>query len=178
MSRERETTAFWVSREILPHEPSVRAWLARRWNDTIDHDDVIQEAYCRIAALPSIDHIRNGRAYFFTTARAIVMDMFRQAKVVNQTDVTEIEFLDVEDEQPLADRVTVGRQELKRIDGVLGSLSATCRRVIELRRLHGLSQKETAHKLGISEHSVENHVTRGVRKVMKIIADQDGGSHG
>lgn len=176
MTATHEQIARWVAVEILPHEASVRSWLTRRWGSALDADDIVQEAYCRIAALGSIDHIENGRAYFFTTARSIAMDTFRRGKVAGEKAVTEIEFWSVEDEYPRADREAEARQELLRIDGFLSTFSLTCRRVIELRRLHGLSQKETAQKLGISEHSVENHVTRGIRRLMKMLADTEGGA--
>ena len=173
MTAQREIIARWVAREILPHETAVRAWLGRRWGQSLDVDDVVQEAYCRIAALDTIRHIDNGRAYFFTTARSIAMDIFRRARVAGERIVTEIDTGYVEDEYPRADRVVEARQELSRIDGLLSTVSLTCRRVIELRRLQGLSQKETARQLGITENSVENHVTRGIRRVMKMLADED-----
>lgn len=173
MTAQRDSIARWVAREILPHETAVRGWLARRYGPSLDVDDVVQEAYCRLAALESVAHIENGRAYFFTTARSIAMDTFRRGKVAGEKTVTEIELHGVEDDYPRADRAAEARQELLRIDGFLSTVSLTCRRVIELRRLHGLSQKETAQRLGISEHSVENHVTRGIRRVMKMLADED-----
>ncbi|UYY59502.1 RNA polymerase sigma factor [Sphingomonas sp. S2-65] len=164
-----------MAREILPHEADVRGWLVRRWGSQLDPDDVIQEAFCRLAALDTIDHIASGRAYFFTTARSIAMDLFRREKVAGQKAVTDFDFCSVEDEYPRADRAVEARQELVRIDKLLSAVSLTCRRVIELRRLQGLSQRETAERLGISEHSVENHVARGIRRVMKMAADQDEG---
>lgn len=173
MTAQRDTIARWVATEILPHEAAVRRWLARSWGPALDVDDVVQEAYCRIAALGSIDHIANGRAYFFTTARSIATQLFRRSKVAGEKAVTEIELADVEDAYPRADRVVEARQELLRIDGFLSTFSLTCRRIIELRRLQGLSQKETAERLGVSEHTVENHVTRGIRRVMKLMADED-----
>ncbi|MFC0205755.1 RNA polymerase sigma factor [Novosphingobium soli] len=173
MTAQRDTIARWVASEILPHEVAVRRWLARSWGAALDVDDVVQEAYCRIAALGSIEHIENGRAYFFATARSIAADTFRRSKVAGAKAMTEIELCDVEDASPRADRSAEARQELLRIDRFLSTFSLTCRRVIELRRLQGLSQRETAERLGISEHSVENHVTRGIRRVMKMLADED-----
>jgi RNA polymerase sigma-70 factor (ECF subfamily) len=173
MTAQRNTIARWVATEILPHEAAVRRWLARSWGPPLDVDDVVQEAYCRIAALGSVEHIESGRAYFFTTARSIATGLYRRGKVAGEKAMTETELCDVEDAYPRADRVAEARQELLRIDGFLSTFSLTCRRVIEMRRFEGLSQKETAERLEISEHSVENHVTRGIRRVMKMVADED-----
>jgi len=175
MTDERDIIAKWMAREILPHERAVRSWLTRRWGGILDADDIIQDAYCRIVGLRAIEHIKNGRAYFFTTAHSIVMDNFRHAKTANAKSMTEIDWIAVEDESPLADRTVAAKQELVHVDTLLSKLSQTCRRVVELRRLQGLSQRETADHLGISEHSVENHIKRGIRSVMNMLAQQEAG---
>jgi len=64
-------------------------------------------------------------------------------------------------------------QELARVNGLLATLSETCRRAIELRRIEGLSRKETAARLGVSESDVKNHLVRGLQKVLKGMAEQD-----
>lgn len=173
MSSDRVSTAHWVATEILPHEGAVRRWLSSRWRNGVDVEDVIQEAYCRIAALPSVDRVRNGRAYFFRTVNTIAIDIVRHAKVANVVPVKEIDWLNVLDDEPLADRAMEASQELECVNGLLSKLSWTCRRVIELRRLEGLSQKETARQLGVSESVVENHMVRGIKSVLKAMADQD-----
>src|SRR3546814_4166544 len=70
----------WIAREIIPHEVAIRKWLARRWSHVIDVDDVIQEAYCRIANLASVDHIDNPGGYFHQTASAVVTDQMRRSE--------------------------------------------------------------------------------------------------
>ena len=35
--------AIWLGRQVLPHEPSLRAWLSRRRLGGLDVDDIIQE---------------------------------------------------------------------------------------------------------------------------------------
>lgn len=173
MPTEKNRVAAWVAEEILPHEALVRRWLIRHWRNAIDVDDVIQEAYCRISELDSVTHIRAGRPYFFATARAVAVDITRSAGYKNTREMTEIEWLDVMDDGPTPDRAAEGRQELEQAAKLLSQLSLTCRQVIELRRVHGLSQAETASRLGVSEHVVENHIVRGIRRLLKAIAEQD-----
>lgn len=173
MNEERDRIAARVADEILPHEGLVRNWLQRRWGSAIDIDDVIQESYCRIAALASIDHIDNLRSYFFRTVHAVATDIMRRAKVANLNRLTEIEWENVIDERPSADRMVEATQKLERVNEMLSKLTWTCRRVIELRRVEGLSQKDTALLLGISESVVENHIARGLKSVLEATADQD-----
>lgn len=173
MSDESDRIASRVAKEILPHEGLVRNWLKRRWGNTLDIDDVIQEAYCRVASLDSIDHIDNLRSYFFRTVHAVATDIMRRAKVENFSRVTEIEWTNVLDEGPSPDRVIEAGQRLERVNDLLSRLTWTCRRVIELRRIEGLSQKDTALLMGVSESVVENHIARGLKSVLDAAAAQD-----
>lgn len=173
MNDELDIIADWVADEVLPHEALVRGWLGRRWGHMVDVDDVLQEAYCRISALRSTDHIDSGRSYFFATVQSVVMDGMRRAKVANIRPMTEIDWQYVMDEAPLPDQIVESRQQLDRVRSALARLSDLSRQIISLRRVHGLSQKETARRLGVSEHVVENHVVRGLRKVLATMTEED-----
>jgi len=170
---DEDLVSAWIGREILPHERGVRSWLARRWGHVLDPNDVIQEAYCRIASLGSVDHIRSPMAYFHRTAQTVAADIMRRSGVINFTSMTEIEWLNVMDSAPLADRTIAAAQEIERVNGVLSELSDTARKAIELRRIEGVSQRETAERLGVSEDVVRNHLVRGVQKVLQRLAAQD-----
>lgn len=180
MDINRNHIAAWVAEKILPHEAEVRNWLLRHWRTTVDVDDVVQEAYCRISELDSVEHIRNGRSYFFTTARTIAIDTVRSASYRNSVSLTEDEWSYVLDEAPSPERAAEAGQTLEQATAVLSGLSATCRRVIELRRIRGLSQAETARRLGVSENVVENHIVRGIRRLLQAMTAEDecGSSRG
>lgn len=168
-----DNIAVWMAKEIIPHERAVARWLARRWSRLVDVEDVIQEAYCRIAGLESVDHINNPAAYFFRTAHSVVSDLMRRAGVINFTSMTQIEWSNVMDDEPLADRVIAADQEYERVSGLLSELSDMYRQVIELRRIEGLNRKETAARLGVSENDVKNCLVRGLQKVTNAMVAQD-----
>ena len=171
MDETREAIIEWVALHILPHEAYVRAWLMRAMRRSSDVDDVIQEAYCQIAELDTIGHIRNGRAYFLTAARSILLQRLRRERVVRIEAVTDIDTLRVVDEDPSPEQVTGARRELERVLGLIAMLPPVCRQVIELRRIHGFSQRETARRLGISESVVENNSIRGLRAILKALEE-------
>ncbi|HEY0598336.1 sigma-70 family RNA polymerase sigma factor [Sphingopyxis sp.] len=160
----------WVGREILPHEADVRAWL-RRTLDPEDLEDVIQETYCQIAGLKDVGHIRSGRAYFFTAARSIVLMRLRRARIVSIESVTEIESLNIVGDEPSPERVAAGRRELERVRRLIEGLPDRCRRIFELRKIEGLPQREVAERLGVTEHVVENDVIKGLKLILRAIAD-------
>ncbi|KQX21699.1 MULTISPECIES: RNA polymerase sigma factor [unclassified Sphingomonas] len=173
MDDEHDIISAWIAREIVPHERSVRSWLSRRWHHVVDVEDVVQEAYCRIANLASVDHIENARSYFFRTAHTVVTDLMRRAGIINFNALTQIDWSNVMDGAPLADRVLEASQELERVNRLLSQLPDTYRRAIELRRIEGLSRRETAERLGVSEDALKKHVERGMHQVIKAMAEQD-----
>ncbi len=176
MDDDCDIIAGWIAREIVPHEAAIRRWLNRRWGHVVDCEDVIQEAYCRIAGLGSVDHIVNPAGYFHQTVHAVAHDLTRRAGIINFTGLTQIEWSNVMDDEPSIDQAMEASQELARVRQLLAALPDTSRSVIELRRVEGLSRKETAERLGVSENDVKNHLIRGLQKVMKTMAEQDAHS--
>lgn len=175
MSAERNEISAWIAREILPHEAQVRAWLRRRWRTVGDVDDIIHDAYCRVARLPSVDHIDNPRAYFYRTVHNIVVDLANSVKMIPHISVSQNDYFAVMDNEPPVDRALEAVEELKWVMELLNTLSPTHRKVILLRRVEGLSRKETAQRLQISENEVKNFLVRGLRKISKRMSEQGWG---
>jgi RNA polymerase sigma factor (sigma-70 family) len=175
LEQGRDDIVDWVAREVLPHEKRVRSWVTRALRDPADADDVVQEAYCKLAGLSSVDHIEHGGAYFFATARSIVLQRVRREKTVLIDVARDADMLDsYETEDPSPERVVGARRELHHVLKMIAGLPAAYQRVIELRRIQGHSQKETASILGITENMVENHSTRALRMILQALAGQDG----
>jgi RNA polymerase sigma-70 factor (ECF subfamily) len=162
----------WVGREIMPHEADVRAWLLRTL-DPDDLEDVIQETYCQIAGLKDVGHIASGRAYFFTAARSIVLMRLRRARVVSMESVSEIENTGIAMDEPTPERVVAARRELERVQRLIEELPDRCRRISELRKVDGLSQREVAEQLGVTEFVIGNEVAKGMKLILQSIADGD-----
>jgi len=169
----RADLVAWVGTHILPHEADVRAWLKRRVRSEASVDDVVQETYCRIAALGDVSHIKDGRAYFFRAASNIVIEQIRRARIVHIDSVAEMEALNVVDDEPTPDRIVAGRHDLLRVKALIASLPERCRQVFELRRIHGLPQREVAERLGITENVVEQQSMRGLRLILKALSAEE-----
>jgi len=165
----------WVGANILPHETDLRAWLRRARLGREDVEDIIQEAYCKVAELSSVDHILSPRAYFFTVAKNIAFMRIRRARIVRIDTVDEIERLDVMSDAPSPERETAARYELARVMRLIAALPSRCRQVFEMRKVQGLPQKEIARVLGLSETTVENEAAKGLRLIMRSMASEDQG---
>ncbi|WKL56065.1 RNA polymerase sigma factor [Asticcacaulis sp. ZE23SCel15] len=157
--------ARWIAQHILPHEGDVRAWI-RRSLRSIEVDDLIQETYCRIARLPDHGAVQNGRAYFFATAKNVAIDLNRRARVVRMDALAELEMGEMPDDAPSPERATAGRHELRRVAGLIENLPGRCQTIFKLHKIEGLTQREIAKRLGLSENVVEKQVSRGLRLIL------------
>jgi RNA polymerase sigma factor (sigma-70 family) len=66
------------------------------------------------------------------------------------------------------ERCLTAQQEWQRLTRAFDGLPETTRAVIWLRRVEGLSQRETALRLGISEGALEGHMSRGLRSLSEV----------
>lgn len=171
MANRREIIR-WVATHIIPHEADVRRWLSRSVGEPADISDIIQQAYCRLSELDYVGHIRNGRAYFFTTARSILLERLRRAQVVQFQAMTDFDASCIVDDSPSPETVAGARLELQHVLSLVDSLPPAYRAVFRLRRIEGLSQKETAMRLGVTEKVVENNTARGLKMLLQALGDQ------
>ena len=56
---------------------------------------------------------------------------------------------------------------------VLSMLPPKCRQAFELRKFDGLSQREIAARMGISQSTVEKHLIKALRWVMSQMKEPD-----
>ena len=166
----------WVAAHILPHEAEVRNWLRRHVGSLseADRDDLLQEAYSR---LWSIDFagIRNGRSYLFTVVRNLLQEQARRARIVPMERLGEIEALLIPNEEPGPERRVMARQELEQLERIIDSLPDQCRRAFQLQKLGGLSQKEIAREMSISEKTVEKHLATALLRVLDALREEMNG---
>jgi RNA polymerase sigma-70 factor (ECF subfamily) len=164
----------WIATHILPLEVQARRWLSRhvRSLPPADTDDLIQEAYSRIYTT-DFAAIHNPRAYFYQALRNLLLEHARHAQIVPMERMGEIDHLRIPSDDPGVERRVSARQELDRLRRLVASLPTQCKQVFELRKLQGLSQKETATQMGISERTVEKHLAKALDRVLEAIADID-----
>lgn len=168
----RRALVAWVTEQVMPHEPWVRAWLARSKVARDDADDLIQEAYCRISMLDSVAHIERPGAFFFQAVRNIRLNQIKKERVVRIDSVVEVDLIAFHDDTPSPERITGDRQEWARLRSLMSRLPERCRRIFEMRKVDGLSQREIATQLGITENVVENESANGLRMIISGLRDQ------
>lgn len=167
-AERRSRLAAWVAREVLPHEAPVRAWLLRAGLAREDVEDVIQESYCRLAELESAEHIVRADSYFFQTVRNLVIRRGQRSKIVPFVPMLREDY---QDEQPDPERDTGGRMALARVMALLDKLPERRRKIFTMRRIDGLSQREIAATMNVSENVVEHEIKLGLVDLKRAWAE-------
>lgn len=163
MSSQETEHSRWFAAEVQPHEPALRAYLKARFPQLQDTDDVIQETYTRVWREKTSGSIRHVRAFMFTAARNLALDLFRRNKVARTEPLTQTSDIGVVKEAPSAAEAVSQQQELEILAEAVQTLPNRCRQVIMLRYLKGCSYKEIAVLLDVSPETVKTHIAKGVR---------------
>jgi RNA polymerase sigma factor (sigma-70 family) len=166
MSRVSDNRALWLARHVLPAEPSLRAWLRRKRLSEDEIDDLVQETYAKLASLDSVDAIRDPKSYAFQVARSIFVSRIRQAHIIPIRAAADLAELAIASTEGTPEDIAQARDELQELAQALAILPIRCRTAFLLRRVDGLSQRETALHLGISEKTVEKHMSHAIRFLM------------
>ncbi|MFC5459342.1 RNA polymerase sigma factor [Massilia niabensis] len=160
----------WLTINFLPHEAELRRMLRRVCTGPAEIDDVVQETCYRILALASLDGVRDPKPFVFRTAKNIVLDRIKRDAVVKIEAMANLEDLDIADTAPSPERVVFARSELAWVIGLVAKLPDRCKSVFRARRIHGLSQQETAETLGLTDGVVEHEMMKGMRLMSEMIA--------
>ncbi len=164
--------ARWFEEEVKPHEPALRAYLKSRFSDVHDIDDLVQESYLRVLEARKHGRISSVKAYLFATARNAALTILRRPHIFSDKTVTDFPALCVMEEgMDVAERASIN-QEVALLTDAIDSLPGRCREIFILRKLKGVSQKEIAARLGISDQTVQVQVSRGIKKCADYLRQQ------
>jgi RNA polymerase sigma factor (sigma-70 family) len=163
----------WFTEQILSHEVSLTRYLNRVWPNRSEIPDLRQDIYVRVYESARDSRPASPRAFLFATARNLLTDHIRRSRVVSiETDEAALDAL-VDEMSP--ERQVGARQELQSLALAFDSLSDKCRSVVWLRRIEGLSQRQTAERLGLREVAVESQLARGMRFLARAVFGSDDG---
>lgn len=157
-----EPAAVAVSELFREHNRMLVGYLRFRLGSLQEAKEVAQEAYVRVLQLHEPGAPGLLRAYLFKTAANLAVDRLRHRRVRQRSEEQPQLFeelntsgaeLDDPAEQLLA------REQADQLLRFLQELPIKCRQVMDLHRFEGISQRDVAVRLGISERMVRRYVT-------------------
>lgn len=161
-----------VPEEMVAFEPTVRAYLKRRFPAFTEIDDVVQESYLKVLRLQTARPARSARGLFFAVARNVALDLLRrrQRAPFQSCDAGELDRILDEADDPV-DCACLD-QEVALLNDAIENLPLRCRDVMKLRKIHGLSHREIGLRLGMAERTVNVHLGVGLRRCAAYLRER------
>lgn len=131
--------------------------------------DLAQETFMRVWKFAQKgEKIANLRAFFYTTAKNLIIDQYRKKKATSLDSMMEDGF-DV--------GVEINEEMIDKFDGAqamafLSSIPEKYRDAIYMQYVEGLSVKEIAEVTGETENNISVRIHRGLQKLRSILRGQ------
>lgn len=154
------TPATRFVKEAWSFRRAIKSRIGRIVHNPADVEELTQEVMIRVWRRASTDGIESVRHYCLKAAYSVACDFLRHHKVIPLKFVASLG--DIHDEQPWTEDAVNDEQERQLLYAAIAKLHPKQRTVIRMRKIHGMSQKEIAAQLKISENTVEDHLKRGV----------------
>jgi RNA polymerase sigma factor (sigma-70 family) len=164
-----DPVAAWFVREILPLEAILMQYLHHNWQNKSDLPDLRQEVYVRVCEAAQSQFPDHPKRFLLTTARNLLINRVRHEQVVPIDAVADVDVLGVALDTPGPDQVVIARDELRRLQLALDRLPPRCREAVVLGQIEGLSGREIAARMGITEGMVSTHIANGLRALANML---------
>ena len=172
---ERETESK-IAATYLERGGFLKRFLAR-FLPAEDVDDVAQEAYLRAWLAEQRTPIEHPTAFLFRVARNLaITSLTRKSKQI-AAYIEEAGGQAAASSVPGVDQEIEAQQCIGLYCEAIALLPVKCRQVFLLRKVHGLSHKEIARRMGLSVSSIEKHLRNGVLACQDYVNRRENSEH-
>jgi RNA polymerase sigma factor (sigma-70 family) len=154
----------WFDEFVTGSRDELTGYLNHMLRSKDDALEVSQEAYFKVfLALrkhPDRDHC--PKALLYTTARNLAISRLRHQRIVSTAAPALLVDQQLKTELKSPEQHASTSEDLRSLLWVINQLPPKCRKVLLLRMIDGLSQKEIAKRLDIAVSTVEKHLAKGL----------------
>jgi RNA polymerase sigma factor (sigma-70 family) len=136
----------------------VKSALMRRGRSEHDADDLVQEAWVRLACYEQEHEVLCADAFLMRTALNLSIDVGR--KQARHGDEVLDEDTVVLDMRPGAEETLLAKERLTRLSAGLRRLNPKTRDIFLAHRIEGLSYAEIARRQNLTVSSIEKHIAK------------------
>jgi RNA polymerase sigma factor (sigma-70 family) len=141
----------------------VRSALLRRGRTPHEAEDLVQEAWVRMACYERNHAIEQPEAFLMRTALNLSIDAHRMR--ISHGEEVMVEDVVLIDVAPSVDDVVLAKERLARLSLCLGRLSPKTRDIFLSYRVEDMTYQEIASRHGLSISTVEKHVARATLRL-------------
>lgn len=159
--------AEWdIKQLILAHGREVQAFLTQKLRDQDVAADLTQETFLKFAEQDGTA-IAHPRAYLYQTARNLATDHLRSLARRRTDPVAHEELAEIPEDSCDPEQILDARQRLFKLGEMVGELPERTRIIFVLNRIDGLTYSEIAERLGVSQSTVQKHLTSALQHVLQ-----------
>lgn len=128
-------------------------------------DEIVSDVFINIwRRRKNLVEIKNLKLYLYVSARNTT---FNYLKKLHRENLTDLDLVEIELEDPFADpgAAMITREMNLKLKAAINELPPRCKLVFTLVKEDGLSYKQTAQLLNISESTVENQISIALKKI-------------
>lgn len=122
----------------------------------------MQEAFLRFFRASRRQTIRFPKAFLAKTATNLALNHIKNAHHARTCNIEDYPSIEVSLTSDDLETQLCGEERFTQFCRAVGQLPPQCRQVFLLKKVYGMSQREIAKELQISESTVEKHVAKGL----------------
>lgn len=164
-----------IAAYLEQREDLARFCRARLGGASSDVDDLLQDLYLKVSAMPADTQIDHPRAFLFRLISNLMLDRWRSGQRAAARDSAWRQInhatgaLEDVDDAPSAEAVVAGRERLSRLVAALADLPTKTQTIFRLHKFDGVSYGDIALRLDISRSSVEKHIMDALRVLARKV---------
>lgn len=159
---EGDTEAFKTLFEMF--YPKVKVFLVKLLKDDKASEDIVQDIFVKLWSMgPSLPEITSFNAYLYRMTKNAAINYLRDRK--SSVDISELLIMcdgDIEQEYYRKEKELLVRLAVEQ-------MPSQRKRIFTMSRYQGMTNDEIAKSLGLSKHTVENHLTLALKELREIV---------
>jgi RNA polymerase sigma-70 factor (ECF subfamily) len=144
--------------------PKVKVFLVKFLKDDKAAEDIAQDIFVKIWSMrQALPEIKSFNTYLYRMTRNAALNYLRDKKVT-----LEISEIPIRDDKDIEQEYYRKEKELL-IQLVVDQMPAQRRKVFTMSRYMGMTNDQIAKSLGISKHTVENHLSLSLKELRDLV---------
>lgn len=164
-SISRQQLALEVQR-LYPKMWSYVIWRVKNRSDT---EEILSTVCAKLLAVEEAKAVGLPKYFAWAVVRNTTTDFLRHNRASPIVYMESPEDCETPDEETSCEAIESKDSELKLLRAAIATLPLMMRQAVMWRKVYGYSQKETAIKMGVTENTVEQHLTKAARKLADYI---------